>query len=1531
MERHLDRKGFRKVEKYCTSVSCPDCRGSRLNLWATHVTFRDLALSEVTDWSVEQARSWFSDLALSGREKVIGGPVVSEIVRRLSFLCDVGVGYLTLNRSARSLSGGEAQRVRLAAQVGSGLQGVLFVLDEPSIGLHPRDNGRLLSTLRALTSSGNTVIVVEHDEETIRASDCLVDVGPGAGREGGEVLAFGPTHKVIAQAKTLTTDYLQGRREITAPETRRDPGGECLDIRGARQHNLKNIDVSIPLGCFVAVTGVSGSGKSTLVDHILRRALAGVLQGSEAIPGEHDGIDGVELLDKVIEIDQQPIGRTPRSNPATYTGLMTRIRDVFAGTNEARMRGFGKGRFSFNVRGGRCEACEGGGVNVVELQFLADVRVVCEICGGRRYNAETMEILYRGKSIADVLALTVADALEFFEHHNQIRQMLETLSDVGLGYITLGQPATSLSGGEAQRVKLAKELGRPSTGKTLYILDEPTTGLHFEDVRHLVAVLQRLVDRGNTVLVVEHNLELVKCADWVIDLGPDGGDAGGEVVALGTPKNVAQAPASHTGAALAQHLSTRKRSAGKAKSKRKAKARPSDLCVRGASIHNLDGIDVTIPQGALTVVTGPSGSGKTSLAFHTIFAEGQRRYVESLSTYARRFLARMDRPPIESIDGISPAVAIDQKYASRNPRSTVATSTEIYDYLRLLFSRVGDTHCWGCGKEIRKWSSSEAAQEVVKKAAGQRATITCTLFDRENPQRGLTPRLKGLSEMIVEFAKEGFVRLLVDGAELKIEEFSKDRVGGVVELVIDRLQVNRRRKSRLAESLTLAQQRGLGVARIHLEGGDVMNFEARLGCAPCDLWIPGGELTPRMFSFNNAAGACSSCEGLGRLMTVREDLLIDRPERPLLEGAMTSRVGRYLSRPGGYQTHVLRALAEREGVSLDRAWSLLPQGFRQVALHGSGDAEAVPVTFARGKGNQSRFYDYQVDWRGLLGTVEHWWSGTQRPGWWRGSLESLMEEAPCPGCRGGRLQPWALAARVDGMGIFELCQMDISSARQWVHGLDLDGRKAEVAADIVRQVQHRLDFLDNVGVGYLSLVRSSATLSGGESQRIRLASQLGNQLVGVLYVLDEPTIGLHPKDTGRLLETLKNLQALGNTVLVVEHDRDTIEAADHLIDLGPGAGESGGRVVFQGKAGDVYRSRRSLTGQYLSGKRIVDWPKERRSAKAWLTLEKATRHNLKGVTLRIPLGTLCVVTGVSGSGKSTLVTDLLVPATQHATGGGVALPEDMGALKGARHLRKVVVVDQSPVARSTQSNPATYTGCFDDIRKAFAETEEAKLRGFGPGRFSPNVPGGRCESCEGRGFELVEMHFLSDVSIRCESCRGSRFEKETLEVKYRGHSISDVLSMTVSEAITCFGEYAGVLRKLTFLEDVGLGYLRLGQPTNTLSGGEAQRLKLAAELARPDQGKALVVLDEPTTGLHFEDVSRLVAVLHRMVDMGDSVVVIEHNVDVIKNADWIVDLGPSGGEGGGQIMAEGPPEKIASDKTSEMASFVKRGLEMAAS
>ena len=932
------------------------------------------------------------------------------------------------------------------------------------------------------------------------------------------------------------------------------------------------------------------------------------------------------------------------------------------------------------------------------------------------------------------------------------------------------------------------------------------------------------------------------------------------------------------------------------------------IVVRGARQHNLKNIDVDIPRDKLVVITGLSGSGKSSLAFDTIYAEGQRRYVESLSAYARQFLGQMDKPDVDYIEGLSPAVSIDQKTTSKNPRSTVGTVTEIYDYLRLLFARVGQPHCPDCGRAITRQTIDQMVDQVLDLPERTRFQVLAPIV------RGRKGEHK---KILADLHKQGFVRVRIDGeirelgTDIELEKNKKH----TIEVVVDRIIVREGIRKRLADSLELALGLAGGLAIIQLVDEDrELVFSQNLACPDCGFSLE--ELSPRLFSFNSPYGACSYCTGLGFRLEVDPELVIPDRSKSLAEGAIAP-----WSRSYNYYPQLLGAVAKKYGFSTEVPLSQLSDEALQIVLYGS--KEPVRVHYVNMHG-QKRIFD--TVYEGVIPNLERRLQETQSEGA-RRELEAYMSSRPCPHCRGARLRPEALAVLVGGLNIAEVTALSVGEAYQFFTDLKLGERDRAIARQVLKEIKERLRFLLNVGLEYLTLDRAAGTLSGGEAQRIRLATQIGSGLVGVLYVLDEPSIGLHQRDNQRLIETLKQLRDLGNTLIVVEHDRETIEAADYIIDIGPRAGEEGGYLVAAGTLEEIKACPASITGDYLSGRRKIAVPPSRRGPNGnWLVIRGAREHNLKNIDVSIPLGVFTCVTGVSGSGKSTLINDILHRALAQRLHGARQAPGDHDGIEGVEYLDKIIAIDQSPIGRTPRSNPATYTGVFDNIREVYAQTPEARVRGYKPGRFSFNVKGGRCEACRGDGIIKIEMHFLPDVYVPCEVCKGKRYNRETLEVNYKGKSIADVLDMTVSEALQFFKNIPRISRKLQTLYDVGLGYMRLGQPATTLSGGEAQRVKLATELSRRSNGKTLYLLDEPTTGLHFADISRLLDVLGRLVDAGDTVVVIEHNLDVIKMADYIIDLGPEGGEGGGRIVAQGTPEEVAQVPESYTGQYLAKVL-----
>ncbi len=942
------------------------------------------------------------------------------------------------------------------------------------------------------------------------------------------------------------------------------------------------------------------------------------------------------------------------------------------------------------------------------------------------------------------------------------------------------------------------------------------------------------------------------------------------------------------------------------------------LVIRGAREHNLQDVSLELPRDRLIVFTGLSGSGKSSLAFDTIYAEGQRRYVESLSAYARQFLGQMDKPDVDFIEGLSPAISIDQKSASRNPRSTVGTVTEIYDYLRLLYARIGHPHCPNCGRPVARQTPQQIVDRILDLPEGTRFQVLAPVV------RGRKGQYEALLD---DLAKQGFARVRVDGEVVELSERGGDKMARyeqhTIEVVVDRLVRRDDIRQRLTESMETALRLSDGVAEVGVLAEDgseeLITFSEHLACTFCALSFE--EPAPRNFSFNSPYGACPTCDGLGTRFEVDPDLVVPDPTKSLADGALVPWAG---GRSRWFD-HMLEAIAEEYGFSVDMAWEKLRKADRKVILHGAGQKK-VQLRYRNRYGRQRSFvthYEGIVPWLGR----RHSESDSEGMRDW---IESFMREVPCPTCHGARLRPESLAITVGERNIFELCSLPINRAAEAVDTLELSEREHLIADRVLREVRVRLRFLLDVGLDYLSMARGTATLSGGEAQRIRLASQIGSGLVGVLYVLDEPSIGLHQRDNLRLLETLERLRDLGNTVIVVEHDEETIRAADHVVDIGPGAGEHGGRIVYTGAFPGLLNAKESITGRYLKGTRSVPVPELRRTGSGErLVVKGAREHNLHGIDVAFPLGCLVAVTGVSGSGKSTLVNDILLQSLLGQVHRARTTPGQHSTITGVKHVDKVVAIDQSPIGRTPRSNPATYTGLFDHVRRLFSQASEAKVRGYLPGRFSFNVRGGRCEACAGDGTIKIEMHFLPDVYVPCEVCSGARYNRETLDVTFKGKNIAEVLDMSCEEALGFFANQPPIARHLQTLVDVGLGYIRLGQPAPTLSGGEAQRVKLASELARRPTGHTLYVLDEPTTGLHFEDVRKLLEVLSRLVDHGNTVVVIEHNLDVIKTADWIIDLGPEGGERGGLVVAEGTPEQVAITKGSHTGVVLRPVLERA--
>lgn len=1500
----------KKMQALMSIQTCPECHGERIKPYPAATLIQGKRLRALTAMTVDECQRFFQELNFSRQELIIAEELLKEIRQRLQFLLEVGLHYLTLDRSAPTLSGGEAQRVRLASQIGCGLVGITYILDEPSIGLHPRDNRKLIDTLKHLRNMGNTVIVVEHDEETIWEADRVVDFGPGAGIKGGEILVNGDIANLLQNKQSVTGAYLSGKKQIPIPSQRRKPTLELLKIVKAQHHNLKNLTISIPLGLFAAVTGVSGSGKSSLITDILYPALSNLLHGGEHSVGAHQAIEGVQAIDKVIAIDQSPIGRNPRSNPATYIKLFDEIRDLFSQLPESQARGYKPGRFSFNVKEGSCTQCEGMGQIKVDMDFMEDAWIDCPLCKTKRFDSETLAVLYKEKNIYDILEMSVGEAFEFFANIPSIRHKLETLKQVGMDYIKLGQSSTTLSGGEAQRIKLAKELARPATGKTLYILDEPTTGLHFHDIKHLLEVLQALVAKGNTVLIIEHNMDVVKTADWVIDLGPEGGEGGGRLVAEGDPEYIATLE-TPTGLAIREALYPHKAEKVKAaldnqrrnrlsKKKRQA-AIIHEITVTGAEQNNLKHLSVSIPREKITVFTGPSGSGKSSLAFETIYAEGQRRYIESLSPYARQFVKQMPKPKVSHVSGLSPAIAIEQKAHAGNPRSTVGTMTEIYDYLRILFARLGVPHCPETGEIIQAISKEHVVERLLSYPVGERLHILAPL-DLGKQER--------FEEVMARLKRQGFTRIRLNGTFYELEQerggagipFDRKRKNEL-SLVIDRLKVDPSVKARLYEAVENAASIA-GNKLIVLREDKEIPFNLAFAVESTGKSYP--EITPHTFAFNTPEGMCPDCMGLGYQYGAN---LIHNPD--ILEHSILGLM-RYLWQDNFSQSSFtfVEQFLEKEGIDPYTPLHQLPIDKIQLLMQGMPEDQWL----ADSSGLRFR-------WLGINSVMAK--AGKSATTALREAVIPLLQEQTCLSCQGARINPLARHVTIQDLAIQDVCHLSIEQALNFVQRLHLDQQELKLLEEVQTQLIHRLRFLCEVGLHYLSLERRAPSLSGGEAQRIRLARQLGSGLTGVLYVLDEPTIGLHPRDNARLNAALKQLKELGNTLLMVEHDPLTIATADYILDFGPQSGEHGGHITARGTLKQILRNSHSLTGSYLSGKKQIPTPPQRRLPhKGMISIRNASKNNLKHLNVDIPVGVLTCLTGVSGSGKSTLLQQILLPALERRFASDSVVIEG-ATLSGLAQFDKVISIDQDPIGHTIRSDVGTYVDVLTRIRDFFTSLPVAKTKGLQPKHFSYNHRKGMCSACWGLGYRRVEMHFLPAVKVICDECHGMRLNPLSLEVAYKGKNVGQYLDTTVDEARLAFENHPRITRILDTLIAVGLGYVKLGQETASLSGGEAQRLKLSRELAKRSTGKTLYLLDEPTTGLHSEDIQKLLIVLHRLVDKGNTMILIEHQLDMIKNADYLIDLGPEAGEQGGFIVCTGTPEQVATFQNSWTGKYLK--------
>ncbi len=1375
MEEILRGKRNDSILRFVRTSACRACGGTRLKPEALAVLWQGRSIAALAALTARELHGLLSRIAEPGP---VFSPIRADLLARCALMDELGVGYLSFDRAAPTLSPGEARRLRLLTLALGELRGLVVVLDEPSAGLHPQDVSRLLGVLFRLRERGQTVVVVDHDPQLALKADWLVDLGPGPGEAGGRLLYSGPpagllgpngpdtpTRRwLLAEADTRSALRSHGG-EVLAPGSGPGADREALVLNGLSRHTVVDATLLIHPRQINLVTGVAGAGKTSLLTAAVDR-----LRTAGVFP-------------RIVTVDADPIGRTPRSNPATYTGAFDHIRDLFAATADAKARGFGKGHFSFNTAGGRCESCEGAGVHEIGMRYLGSVDLVCDACSGRRFHSDVLEVRLEGRTIADVLARSVETAAELFRGHAKLSRILDALVNLGLGYLPLGQSATTLSGGEAQRVKLATELAK-TTAEALVVLDEPSSGLHAADVATLVSAFERLCASGHTLLVADHDLGLVRAAGRITELGPGSGPDGGRIVVAGSVGDVAACAEAPTGAALrGEYGVTLAADRNEATSLTDASRIDAPLALSGVTTHNLRGVSATFPVPGFTVVTGPSGSGKSSLVFDTLLAESQARFADLVSPWARRFLPMRGGAELEAAHGLRPAVAVPAEPGRRNPRATVGTATEIDELLRLLFARAGARPCPRCGQAA--------------------SAPACACGERLEP-----------------------------------------------------------------------------------------------------LWAAD-------FSPHSERGACPACRGLGFTQACEPSRLVSRPDLPLDGGALDgTHFGAYLGEADGQHLATLRAAATALGVSVAGPWRDLSPAARDLALDGAGE-RLFEVEWGYRRGKRSGVHRYTARWAGLAHLVEAEYERVHGDD--RGEeLETLLTDRPCVACGGDRLKPASCAVSFAGLRAPEAARLEADALATWLDGLEPGEGRAGVSSPALLSLtgpiraglRHRVQALLDAGLGYLAPERELATLSGGEAQRVRLASALGGGLVGVTYVLDEPTQGLHPRDTARLATILRRLSQAGNAVVVIEHDPDLVASADHVVELGPGSGPDGGLVTASGPPSALRADPSTYTGRLL-GRGAATSRRPGRTLVPGVTVRGATLHTLKDVDVRFPSGGLVVVSGVSGSGKSTLVLEVLAPSLRAAFRG--AAPVGCRAIELHLPFGDVLASDQGVPPASGGSSVATLARIAEGLRKRFASTPEAKRRKLAPKAFSTSSPGGRCEACAGRGVVTVAMDLLPDVIVGCEACGGRRFAGEVLACRLDGRSITDALDAPVDEAASWFVDDPAIAAPLAALGEIGLGYLRLGQQAAALSSGERQRIRLARLLAPPRPGRAAILLDEPTRGLGFEDVGRLLGALDRLASAGHLVVVIEHHREVIAAADWSIQLGPDGGERGGRIVYAGTP------------------------
>ncbi len=1382
----LERKSYKMhvrvfLSKYRTQVNCPECKGTRLKQSALAYRVGEKTLPDLWNMPIGRLLAWLQeqedDVKAHGKLHRELAELFHKVYARLQFLLDLGLSYLTLERQARTLSGGETQRVNLAAALGSDLISTHFVLDEPSIGLHARDTTRLISAMRGLQKKGNSLLVVEHDLDCITEADHIIELGPEAGTEGGEVIYSGDAGAWAGIEVHPRLTSFTGE----APHS--------LQIKNACVRNLKGISFDIPLGKFVALTGVSGSGKSTLVQEVIEKRYDEYSKGMP-IEGAKNIVTGFNYLEQLLVIDQSPLARSPRGNIGTYSGIWDTIREMLAESDDAIAKALSKSAFSFNVDGGRCPECKGAGFIREDMQFLSDVYIPCEVCLGKRFQESVLSVEIKGKNAHDFLKMSVEECATFFHSTPVVRRTAESLCELGLGHLTLGHPLSELSGGEAQRLKLVPIIEKSSKGKSFLVFDEPTSGLHHYDVQKLIALFQSLTQRGHTVLTIEHNISLIAASDWIIDLGPEGGDEGGYLLRTGAPadfiKEKKGLPYSATAHYLSEYAQYRrgaeKRSSGSLKTTRGPAHDDGFLHIKGAREHNLKNISVDIPLNQLVAITGVSGSGKSTVAKDIIYAEGQRRYLDCLSPYARQFIKELKKPELDEITNVKPTICVYQHTFQPSALSTLGTMSEIYNYLRLLYAKTGVQYCPDHPDEaISPLSPEDIAKEIKATKSKSIRLLAPIIKGKKGNHRAILERAIG-SEV---------QQIRVDG--IFLSPGSVSMAGGLekskahtIEFVLAKFNPLTLSLELLNDAVNQALSLGSGNLIVVTDQQEIV-FSTERTCPICKKGFFKPD--PEDLSFSSRRGACKTCSGSGH-----------------------SKIG-----------------------------------------------------------------------------------------------------MPCKECGGARINELGRNLRLGDKNIYELTLLDAPHLKEFLEDFPFQVRHTRVAAPILAELIGRAEALSAVGLEYLALSRECSTLSGGELQRLRLATAMGSPLTGALYIFDEPSAGLHPQDNEKVLERLHNLRDRGNSILMIEHDAESILAADSVLDIGPGGGRNGGQVVFSGSLESFIRESESPTATTIRARsRILSdsfVPQE------MLTLKQGSKNNINNLSLEIPLCGVTTVIGVSGSGKSSLVRGLIAEPIAAANEELKSWALGEGILKSSLPITRLIEVDQKPIGINSRSTPASYLGIWDEIRNLFASSLEAKSRGWKNSFFSYNTGKGRCPECKGQGQIKLEMNFLPDAFIQCEACSGARFTEEAKSVKYLGVSINEVLALTFEEAMTTFVNHRKIYQPLRQACDLGLGYLTLGQSSSTLSGGESQRIKLVSELSGTRKGHTLYVLDEPTTGLHKVDVARLISSLKALVALGNSVLLIEHDEDVIRNSDYLIEMGPGPGPQGGRVLVTGTPKLVSKANT----------------